>query len=335
MGRTFAFLLSCCCFLGVAAEPACAAPEPKPGLPAIQHPMTALPPIATFPIARHDADWVAITPDAVWVAGKGPNVVHRIDPATNTDTMTVPLPGGACAGLAAGFDSLWVPICGDDRKTLSVLRIDRASGRVLATLPMGPPAEGGIAASQDAVWFVVDGKTLIAIDPKTNQPIRHIAITPGSEVPIVDGDTVWISSTEHDLVTAVDARTGAVIGTTATGPKPRFLTAGGGAIWTMNQGDGSVTRIDAHTRLVTATIPLGLPGAGGDIDYGNDTVLVTAMGIPLTLIDPHTNQPVVQWVGAGGDSLRYGHGSIWMTDYKNGSLMRLDAKLAAAAPPTN
>jgi len=44
---------------------------------------------------------------------------------------------------------------------------------------------------------------------------------------------------------------------------------------------------------------------------------------------------VVQWVGAGGDSLRYGHGSIWMTDYKNGSLMRLDAKLAAAAPPTN
>ena len=112
MLRTTAFVLSWCCFIGVAS----AAPEPKPGLPAIQHPMTMLAPIATFPIARHDADWVAITPDAVWVAGKGPNVVHRIDPATNTDTMTVPLPGGACAGLAAGFDSLWVPICADDKR---------------------------------------------------------------------------------------------------------------------------------------------------------------------------------------------------------------------------
>jgi YVTN family beta-propeller protein len=319
MARTLAFFLSWCCCVAIAH----AAPAAKPGLPDIQQPMATLPRIATFPIAKA-ADWVAIAPDAVWVAGKKPDTLHRIDPATQTDTLTVQLPGDACAGLAAGFDSLWVPLCA--QKAYSVLRIDSATGRVLATLPMGPPAEGGIAA---------DGKTLIAVDPKTNAPFRHIAIATGSQVPVVDGDTVWISSTEHDLVTAVDARTGEVLGTTATGPHPRFLAAGGGAIWTMNQGDGTVTRIDARTRIVTATIALGLPGNGGDIAYGangangDGMVLVTSIGTPLTVIDPQSNRPVTQWVGIGGDSLRYGHGSIWLTDLVNGSLIRIDPKAAS------
>ncbi|WP_420381295.1 PQQ-binding-like beta-propeller repeat protein [Novosphingobium sp.] len=326
MKRTLAFLVSwgCCIALAHAAL-AHAAPVAKPGLPDIQQPMAALPRLATFPIAKV-ADWVAIAPDAVWVAGKKPDGVHRIDPATQTDTLTVPLPGDACAGLAIGFGSLWVPVCA--HKAYSVLRIDSATGRVLAKLPMGPPAEGGIAAGQDAVWFVVDGKTLIAVDPATNAPIRHIAIATGSQVPVVDGDTVWISSTEHDLVTAVDARTGAILGTTPTGPHPRFLAAGGGAIWTMNQGDGTVTRIDARTHTVTATIALGLPGDGGDIAWGDGVVLVTAIGLPLTVIDPQSNRPLTQWVGTGGDSLRYGHGSIWLTDLINGTLIRIDPTAA-------
>jgi YVTN family beta-propeller protein len=309
MARTLAFLLSWGCCIAMAH----AAPAPKPGLPDMQQPMATLPRIATFPIAKA-ADWVAIAPDAVWVAGKKPDALHRIDPSTQMDTMTVPLTGDACAGLTAAFGSLWVPICAN--KTHSVLRIDSATGHVLATLPMGPPAEGGIAAGQDAIWFVVDGKTLIAI-------------ATGSQVPVVEGDTVWISSTEHDLVTAVDARTGDVLGTTATGPHPRFLAAGGGAIWTMNQGDGTVTRIDARTRMVTATIALGLPGNGGDIAYGDNMVLVTSIGTPLTVIDPQSNRPITQWVGVGGDSLRYGHGSIWLTDLMNGTLIRIDPKAAS------
>lgn len=321
--RSTAFLLAVSLWAGIAS----AEPVAKPGLPAIQRSVAALSRLATFPVAKLDADWVAIDTNSVWVAGKGPNVVHRIDPAANADTATVALPGPACAGLAAGFDSLWVPICGE--KAYSVVRIDGASGRIVATIPMGPPAEGGIAAGKDAIWFVVDGQTLVAIDPKTDQPVRRIAIATGSQVPIVDGDIVWISSTDHDLVTAVDARTGTIIGTTATGPRPRFLTAGGGAIWTMNQGDGTVTRIDAKTRLVTATIPLGLPGTGGDITYGNDIVFVTELGVPLTLIDARTDRPLVQWMGPGGDSLRFGHGSIWLTDYRNGSLIRIDPKAAA------
>jgi hypothetical protein len=32
---------------------------------------------------------------------------------------------------------------------------------------------------------------------------------------------------------------------------------------------------------------------------------------------------VKQWIGEGGDSLRIGFGSVWITDYKKGLLSRI------------
>lgn len=322
--RTALLLLGAVLF-GTAASP----PPPKPGLPALQRPMADLPRVASWPIGKY-ADWVAITSDAVWVAGKGPESVHRLDPATNADTATIALPGDACAGLAAGFGSLWVPLCKDG--TSSVIRIDPATGTSVATVPMGPPAEGGIAVGTSAVWFTTGGNTLVGLDPKTNTARSSTAIAGGSQVPIVDGDTVWVTSLDHNLVTAVDAGTGKVLGTVPTGPRPRFLTAGAGAIWTLNQGDGTVTRIDARTRQVVATIPLGLPGNGGDIAFGDGLVWVTSLGVPLTAIDVQTNQPLVQWTGPGGDSLRLGHGAIWLTDLRRGGVDRIDPAVARVGP---
>jgi YVTN family beta-propeller protein len=102
------------------------------------------------------------------------------------------------------------------------------------------------------------------------------------------------------------------------------MTCGGGSVWTLNQGDGTVSRVDEKSRKVTATIQAGIPGAGGDIDYGAESVWPTAQGgVPLTRIDSTTNKVVRQWVGKGGDSLRLGFGSIWITDYKQGLLLRI------------
>jgi hypothetical protein len=39
-----------------------------------------------------------------------------------------------------------------------------------------------------------------------------------------------------------------------------------------------------------------------------------------------TNKVVRQWVGQGGDSLRFGYHSIWLTDYKKGLLWRIPEK---------
>ena len=71
------------------------------------------------------------------------------------------------------------------------------------------------------------------------------------------------------------------------GPKPRFLTASGGSVWTLNQGDGSVSRVDEKSRKVIATIPVGIPGAGGELAYGADALWATVFDLPLSRIDPH------------------------------------------------
>jgi virginiamycin B lyase len=83
----------------------------KPGVTDVQLPFGSLKPSATFNIGGA-ADWVLATDDAVWVASTKPYSVQRIDPATNTVVAKVRLSGEACSGLASGFGSVWVPVCG-------------------------------------------------------------------------------------------------------------------------------------------------------------------------------------------------------------------------------
>jgi virginiamycin B lyase len=295
---------------------------PKPGVKEVQVSFASLKPTATIKIGD-TADWVLVTDDAVWVSSTKPDAVVRISPATNRIVAAVAVSGKVCSGLASGFGSIWVPLCG---KKPALVRVDATKNTISATLPT-PPAgpEGGITASEDSVWIVSDKNgTLNRIDPSTNRVRQEIPIPPGSYHTIFNGGIVWVTGVESSVVTAVDAATGKVIESVHVGPKPRFLTCGGGSVWTLNQGDGTVSRVDEKSRKVTATIQVGIPGAGGDIDYGAESVWPSVQGgVPLTRVDTTTNTVVRQWVGEGGDSLRLGFGSIWITDYKKGLLSRI------------
>ncbi len=306
---------------GSAQDSASTGKMARPGVKEFQVPFDSLRPEAAFRIGE-DADWVQITDDAVWVASSNPASVHRIDPKTNKEVAIVPLPGDPCAGLAFGFGSLWVPLCG---KPNSMVRVDATTNKIAATLAIGPAGqEGGIAVSPDSVWIVTDNAgTLIRIDPVTNRARQTISIAAGSVNPLFSEDVIWITGGTTNILTAVDASSGTVLETIPVGPKPRFLAAGGGAIWTLNQGDGSVTRVAAQSRKVTATITVGIPGHGGDIAWGAGSVWTTVFGVPLTAIDGSTNKIRRQWVGPGGDALRFGHDAVWLTDYKRGILSRI------------
>jgi YVTN family beta-propeller protein len=297
---------------------------PQPGVKEVQVPFQSLRPSATFKIGK-TADWVLVTDDAVWVGGSKPYSVQRIDPSTNKVVAKVRLAGEACSGLAFGFGSVWVPVCG---KSPTLARVDVNTNRISAILPIGSAgAEGGIAASSDSIWVVTDKKgTLTRVDPRSNTVRQRIAIPPGSYNPLFSDGMIWITGVVSNVLTVVDASSGDVLASLSVGPKPRFLTSGEGSIWTLNQGDGTVSRVDTSTRKVTATIPLGIPGVGGEICYGADSVWTAKFGIPLTRIDAKTNKVSRQWVGRGGDALRFGHESIWLTDYHRGLLWRIPFK---------
>lgn len=284
--------------------------------------MSELKSTATLHLGK-TADWVAIAPDAVWVGSTGPFAVHKIDPKTSQSLATVKLPGEPCAGLATGFGSLWIPLCG---RTHRLAMVDLESNKLLKVLKIGPAAaEGGITTSQDSVWLVTDKKgSLARIDPATGAVRQTIRVPPGSFNPLYSDGQIWVTRAGGSQITVVDAITGVVSATAQTGPSPRFLTTGAGAVWTLNQGDGSLTRVDLRTKEPTKTLALGTPGHGGDISFGGGMVWTTVWKVPLSVIDGDSATLLCQWHGPGGDSLGIDHGAIWLTDYRAGTVSRFD-----------
>jgi len=301
------------------------APDPpKPGVstPAVRRAMADIHPRATFVVAG-SPDWMAVTDDAVWVTSASADHVVRLDANTNkrTTIVTIKKP---CSGLAAGFGSIWSPSCGSH----NLARIDDRTGKIQSEIAVGPAdSEGGITLGAGSIWMASDKKGVLArIDPITNKVSAEIEIPSGSFGVAFGDGAVWITSTDHNLLTRVDPQSNKVVASISVGPQPRFLAVGGGSVWTLNQGDGTISRVEEQGNKLVANIPAGIPGPGGEIAYGEGSVWATAIQIPITRIDPATNAVVQQWFGTGGDSIRVGHGSVWLTDLFHGKVWRLDPK---------
>lgn len=307
-------------FLAAAAMGATHADGPE--LKSVQHPMSELHAIAKFSIPG-SPDWVAIG-DSVWISNNPKNNISRLDAGANKVDAVIAVAKTPCSGLAIAFGSVWVPICSDG----SVQRVDVMSQKIVASIPSGVAnTEGGITAGAGSIWMPSDAAGVLSrIDPATNKVVAKIPISPGSFTAAFDAGSVWITSTKNNLLTRVDAKTEKVVATIPVGPTPRFLATGLGGIWTLNQGDGSVSRVDPATNKVAATIEVGVPGPGGDIAVGEGAVWVTAIGKPLSKIDPATNRVVTQYVGKGGDALRVGLGSLWLSNHEFHEVWRIDPK---------
>ena len=283
-------------------------------------PMSELKISATVAVGKI-VDWVAITSDGVWVGSKEPNAVNHIDPATNTVTG-VDLPGEACAGLAVDSQSLWVPLCGRGPK---LAKVDLRTRTLAQTFDVGPAApEGGIAIGAGSLWLITDKVgSLARIDPTSGKILQTVQVPPGSYNPVFSDGRIWVTRFEGSEVTSVDVVTGQVLEHYPTGPHPRFLTAGAGAVWALSQGDGSLSRIDVAGRRPVLTLPLNIPGVGGDITYAEGRIWATLLKTPLTVVDAARSIVLCQWTGAGGDALGVGHGAVWLTNLKLGTVSRI------------
>lgn len=303
----------------------------KPGVkdPGVRIPFSRLKPEAVFAVPGAP-DWIAVD-ESVWISNFPKDSVTRIDPKTNQIMGVIATGKQPCSGLAVGFGSLWVPSCGDH----TLARIDLKSGKLTATIPVAvADSEGGIAVGAGSVWLVTDSlSTLARLDPDTNKVVAEIRVAGGSYMAAFGEDAVWVTSTRNNLVTRVDPQTNLIVETIAVGKSPRFLAVGEGAVWVLNQGDGSVSRIDSKTNKSSATIDVGVPGAGGDIAAGEGSVWVTSFGFPISRIDPAANRVVQQFAGDGGDAIRTGLGSIWLSNNKAQNVWRIDPKRIAATLP--
>lgn len=174
MSRSLLLLLIATCGTVSAQNSGAEWNVPKSGIKEVQVLFSSIKPTATFKVGG-TADWVLVTDNAVWVASTKPYAVRRIDPAINGIVATVKVSREACSGLASGFGSIWVPVCG---KKPALVRIDAAKNAISATLPIRPAGpEGGIATSEDSVWMVTDKNgTLTRIDPSVNNVRQNTAL---------------------------------------------------------------------------------------------------------------------------------------------------------------
>ncbi len=301
---------------------------PRPGVktPGVRVPITALKPDAVFEVPGAP-DWIAID-ESVWVSNQPKNIVARLDPKTNKVLAMIEVGKGPCSGLATGFGSLWVPLCGDQ----ALARVDLKEGKVTTTIPIGiGDSEGGLAAGTDSIWMITDKKgTLARIDPVTNKVVAEIQVPAGSFTVASGEGAIWVTGTASNVLTRVNPETNLVVESIPVGKAPRFLTIGGGFVWTLNQTSGDVSKVDPKTNKLVETIEVGVPGPGGEIAFGEGSVWVTSFEFPISRIDPTTNKVVQQFEGAGGDAIRVGLGSVWLSNIRAGNVWRIDPRRIAA-----
>jgi len=302
----------------------------RPGIssPGVKRGMDTIKPEAEYSVPGVP-DWQAVVEDGLWVSNGPKNTVHKLDLKTNQVTAVVEVGPRPCSGLAVGFGSLWVPLCGarGTGEGKGLARVDLKTNKLITTIAVAPAdSEGGLTVSKDSVWIVSDLKgVLTRIDPKTNKVKAEVSVPAGSVAAYYSEGAVWVTANKSAKLVKVDAKKNKVLKEIAVGPEPRFLTAGGGSVWTVNQGNGTVTRVDAKTDAVVATIEAGIPGGGGEVSFGGGGLWVTVFEIPITFIDAKTNLVTKQWVGPGGDAIRHGHMSIWLSNLRQQTVWRIDA----------
>ena len=153
--------------------------------------------------------------------------------------------------------------------------------------------------------------------------VSTLPLPTGTENPAFGDGFVWVSSFGHDQLLKVDPNLNKIVATIPVGSKPRFLTVGGGSVWTLNQGDGTISRVDMETGKLVATIECGLQGEGGEITFGAGSVWAALFDFPLTQVDVKTNLPIRQWAGKGGDGVRFGFDSVWLSNLMQGTVWQI------------
>lgn len=268
-------------------------------------------------------DWLVADDTGVWVK-RDNGFVDAIDPATNEVVHTVDIraadevAGAGCAGLGAGFGSIWT-CTGTD-----LVRIDPETGEITATIPVGKArAQGRLATAFDRVWVLTgDGSTLVGIDPETQAPAVTVVLgTRGTDVGAGEAG-LWVVSKVDNEVLRVDPVAGEVQVrvTDVVAPSSVSVTD---VVWV---GSGQRTvRLDPASGAVAASSDIA-PGSGGTVATdGEGGVWVRSADRFLVHLDGDA-QPVEGLASpdtpSGGDVV-VAFDSLWVTAYDDGTLFRL------------
>lgn len=295
--------------------------------------LDALPVVARVELPS-SADWMAFGFGSVWIVNYRPSRLSRVDATTNRLSADIPLGRSGCLGVVVALERVWVPTCGDgvvneiDPMTDSIVR------RIPAPIKTG--REGAVAFSDGALWIPDNlndstSSSVARLDLQRGAIQAHVSTGKRSDVAVAGFGSVWVSSSDENVVTRINPATNQVVARIPVGRSPKFMAAGEGAVWVQNRYDGSVSRIDPASNREVARIAAWAPTLAGDIAAGGGAVWLSVNGMPVTRIDPRTNVVTHQYVGGdGADAIRWGAGALWVADHAVGQLWRIDDRRIVA-----
>jgi virginiamycin B lyase len=326
---SFSILLSLALSLAQAAEKKTktqdAAPKVGVKTPGVQIPFASLKAEAEFE-APGKPDWIFF---ATSVYAPAKDSIEKIDPKTNKKGGPITGLSKPCGGMASAFNSLWVPVCGTssgDRR--GVAKIDSKIFNVSATIATGvSSARGVIASTADSIWMLTDDKTTLSrIDPEQNQVVGELRLPTGCRSLVFGENSLWLACPDKNKVLRINPATNLVDKSIEVSAEPEALAIGAGSVWALCRKDGKIDRIDPKTDKVTKTIELGVPGAEGELAFGDSYLWVTQTGFPLARVDVKSETVLQQFIGEGGGAMAVSPGAIWLSNINAGSLWRIDMK---------
>jgi streptogramin lyase len=295
--------------------------------PGVQIAITRLKAETEIPASVKPA-WIFVSDHAFIETGDG---LNPIDAKTGKAGPAITGLGNACDGMASGFSSLWVPLCGEG----ALAKLDAKSYKAGPKIQTGvSTAPGIIAASGDSLWMLTDDKTtLTRIDPMQGQVVADIRIEAGCRGLTFGEAALWIACPSNNKVIRFNPETNLVEKRIEVSPEPAAVATGEGSVWVYCRKEGKVDRIDPKTDKVSKSIEVGLAGLDSQIVVGEGSVWLTSPGFPLTRIDPKSETVVQQFTGEGGGAITTGGGFVWLSNRNAGTVWKIDPKLVALTLP--
>jgi streptogramin lyase len=272
------------------------------------------------------------TPQGVWVITAETSLT-RLDPKTGSVTATIPSVGQKLVGVATGQGAVWAA----DETGKAVVRIDPSNNKVAAKIPISE-TPNAIAVSDDGV-FVSAGPSLIArIDPETNKIAASEDQNGSYDLAAGFGFAWGTNFLDNNVQRLVpDSMTLTEI-SQDIGKEPRFVAVGPDAVWVL-ASNGALTRLeqpDGSQDLPKATTAKAQSGQyPGGLAVDDQGVWIAESG-NLWLHDPKTGaltQTISLGSGIVANGIAAGGGSVWVTDFSDGEVVRYDEKTKQLAPP--
>jgi len=161
-------------------------------------------------VAIPNFDGSAFGYGSLWGASGGD--VFRLDPATNSISARIPVPGlakvaiepGCCPAYGVGLGAVWVAA------GAKVARIDPATNGI-AKLIRTPGRIDFLATTDDAVWAVGQSSTLMTtlwrIDPASNKVVASLPLARNDAADLVAGSgSLWVTFFRDDKLLRIQPK---------------------------------------------------------------------------------------------------------------------------------